>query len=179
MGKDRKFARKGRTRKKKTGTERRRRIKVHRARLVARGMKVEDVNHMTSQALRDNLMPYALTGHVQAMLARHVHRRPAKAGIDVASETARTPRVGELPFDSDRKLMSTVHRVGTGFDVYVKGSPQELLGRCTHEDLGGRVVEMTDTGTFVHATTVPLQDPEGVAVNPSNILGFKCSSRRT
>jgi hypothetical protein len=55
MGKDRKYARKGRTRHKKTGTEGRRRIKVHRARLVARGMKVEDVNHMTSQALRDNL----------------------------------------------------------------------------------------------------------------------------
>ena len=68
----------------------------------------------------------------------------AKAGIDVAIETARAPRVGELPFDSDRKLMSTIHHVGGGFEVYVKGSPQELLGRCRHEDLGGRRVEMTD-----------------------------------
>jgi hypothetical protein len=55
MGKDRRFNKKGRTRPKKSGVERRRRIKVHRARLVAKGMKVEDVNRMTSQKLRDNL----------------------------------------------------------------------------------------------------------------------------
>jgi len=68
----------------------------------------------------------------------------AKAGIDLAAETARTPRVGEFPFDAVRKLMSTVHRVDTTFEVYVKGSPQELLARCTQVDLVDHVEDMTD-----------------------------------
>jgi len=43
------------------------------------------------------------------------------------------PRRAELPFDSERKLMSTVHaRPGGGFRVMVKGAPDVLLGRCTH-----------------------------------------------
>ncbi|MEV5408802.1 cation-transporting P-type ATPase [Thermopolyspora sp. NPDC052614] len=56
----------------------------------------------------------------------------AKAGLDVAAEQARLPRVGEFPFDSSRKLMSTLHRRDGGIRVCVKGAPQELLARCTH-----------------------------------------------
>lgn len=40
------------------------------------------------------------------------------------------PRVAELPFDSDRKLMSTAHKVENGVFVAVKGGFDELLGRC-------------------------------------------------
>ena len=38
----------------------------------------------------------------------------AKAGIDLAAEAARTPRVGVFPFDPGRKLMTTVHRAVEG-----------------------------------------------------------------
>ncbi|HET6793355.1 MAG TPA: cation-transporting P-type ATPase [Acidimicrobiales bacterium] len=55
----------------------------------------------------------------------------AKAGIDVAAAGAAAPRVAEFPFDSDRKLMTTVHRVSDGHRAYVKGSPQEILTRCS------------------------------------------------
>jgi hypothetical protein len=55
MGKDRKFKKKGRTRLKKTGVERRRRIKIHGKRLVALGIKEADVRRMTSQELRIKL----------------------------------------------------------------------------------------------------------------------------
>ena len=40
------------------------------------------------------------------------------------------PRVEELPFDSDRKLMTTVHKVGEKYLVYTKGGVDELLKRC-------------------------------------------------
>ncbi len=54
----------------------------------------------------------------------------AKAGVDVSAEVAKAPRVSEFPFDSDRKLMTTVHRADGPAVAYVKGSPQELLVRC-------------------------------------------------
>jgi calcium-translocating P-type ATPase len=56
----------------------------------------------------------------------------AKAGIDLAAAEAAAPRTAEYPFDSVRKLMSTVHRTADGRHVaHVKGAPQELLARCT------------------------------------------------
>lgn len=55
----------------------------------------------------------------------------AKAGVDLAREAERTPRVGVFPFDADRKIMSTLHRAGDHTWVLVKGSPQAVLERCT------------------------------------------------
>ncbi|KPG74218.1 calcium-translocating P-type ATPase, PMCA-type [Enterococcus sp. RIT-PI-f] len=40
------------------------------------------------------------------------------------------PRVAEIPFDSERKLMSTIHKTETGYRVMVKGAPDVLLTRC-------------------------------------------------
>ncbi|MGD9833127.1 MAG: cation-translocating P-type ATPase [Piscinibacter sp.] len=41
------------------------------------------------------------------------------------------PRVAELPFDAERKRMSTLHRAGDRFVLYAKGAPESLLPRCT------------------------------------------------
>jgi Ca2+-transporting ATPase len=55
----------------------------------------------------------------------------AREGIDQRREEEKTPRVGEIPFDSDRKRMTTIHRAGNGeWLIYVKGAPDMLLGRC-------------------------------------------------
>ncbi len=54
------------------------------------------------------------------------------------------PRVGEAPFDSGRKLMSTVHRTANGFIQYTKGAPDVVIGRCTHYLKDGKAVPMTD-----------------------------------
>jgi len=61
-----------------------------------------------------------------------------KAGLSADDLEARLPRVGEVPFSSERKLMSTVHRwtEPEGEDrlvVFTKGAPDVLLARCTHE----------------------------------------------
>lgn len=45
-------------------------------------------------------------------------------------ETAQ-PRMDEAPFDSSRKMMSTVHRTQNAFVQYTKGAPDEVLQRCT------------------------------------------------
>lgn len=57
----------------------------------------------------------------------------AKSGVDTTGEEQRAPRVTEFPFDSERKLMSTVNALPDGgSEVCVKGAAQELLARCTH-----------------------------------------------
>ena len=68
----------------------------------------------------------------------------AKAGIELDEAVAKTPRVFEYPFDADRKLMSTVHRCDGGYESYVKGSPQELLNRCTRASWAGRELPLDD-----------------------------------
>ncbi|HZJ78003.1 MAG TPA: cation-translocating P-type ATPase [Clostridia bacterium] len=54
------------------------------------------------------------------------------------------PRVGEAPFDSVRKMMSTVHKCGDSFIQYTKGAPDELLKKCSHAEIDGKVVPLTD-----------------------------------
>ena len=55
------------------------------------------------------------------------------------------PRVGEAPFDSGRKMMSTIHAQNGSFIQYTKGAPDEILLRCTgYLDENGNVIPMTD-----------------------------------
>ncbi len=55
------------------------------------------------------------------------------------------PRVGEAPFDSGRKMMSTVHTDPQGgFVQFTKGAPDEVLKCCTQAFVNGQVVAMTD-----------------------------------
>ena len=55
-------------------------------------------------------------------------------------------RIGEVPFDSGRKMMSTIHKAQDGSLIqFTKGAPDELLKRCTKALVGGNVVDMTDS----------------------------------
>lgn len=49
------------------------------------------------------------------------------------------PRISELPFDSERKLMTTVHKVGEKYLVYTKGGVDELLARCNSYIVDGNI----------------------------------------
>ncbi len=51
----------------------------------------------------------------------------------------RSPRIGEIPFDSDRKLMTTVHEMGNEYIVYTKGGVDELLAKCIGYRVGAEV----------------------------------------
>lgn len=50
--------------------------------------------------------------------------------LDKNELEANMPRVAEIPFDSERKLMSTIHKTEQGYRVMVKGAPDVLLNRC-------------------------------------------------
>ena len=61
-----------------------------------------------------------------------------------AALTEKYPRIGEVPFDSGRKMMSTVHKDGDAFVQFTKGAPDEILKKCTHADINGEIFEMND-----------------------------------
>ncbi|HQM02408.1 MAG TPA: cation-translocating P-type ATPase [Ruminococcus flavefaciens] len=67
-----------------------------------------------------------------------------KCGLKKYDLEKAAPRVAEAPFDSLRKMMSTIHRRDNGFVQYTKGAPDEVLRCCTHILDGGNVRPMTD-----------------------------------
>ena len=66
-----------------------------------------------------------------------------KIGLTRAGVNEAYPRVDEIPFDSDRKLMSTLHKTGEGYRMYTKGAPDETLKRCSHILRNGAAVPLT------------------------------------
>ena len=61
-----------------------------------------------------------------------LYHAAAAAGLDKATMEAALPRLAELPFDSQRKLMTTLHRDGEGVLALVKGAPEVILRRCAY-----------------------------------------------
>ena len=65
--------------------------------------------------------------------------------FDVRDALQTEPRVAELPFDSDRKLMSTIHKQADGrYFVAVKGAPDQLLKRVTKIEENGNIRLITE-----------------------------------
>ena len=69
----------------------------------------------------------------------------AKTGRAKPELKAELPRCGEAPFDSGRKMMSTVHRMGSGYIQYTKGAPDVVIQKCAFYLKNGSPVPMTDT----------------------------------
>ena len=70
-----------------------------------------------------------------------------KAGLEDDALAARFQRVGEVPFSSERKLMTTVHADSERRErllVFTKGAPDVLLARCSHELVGEAPRPLTD-----------------------------------
>lgn len=106
-------------------------------------------------------------------------------GFDVREVLASEPRVAELPFDSDRKLMATIHKgvAEAPYFVAVKGAPDQLLKRVTQIEDNGSVRPITEADktaildmnkslakqalrvlmmAYKHVDTIPTLDTESV-----------------
>lgn len=73
----------------------------------------------------------------------------AKAGIDVKKQAEATPRLRELPFESRRKRMTTIHQLqkatlGAERIAYVKGAPKEVMELCGRIRINGETKEISD-----------------------------------
>lgn len=70
-----------------------------------------------------------------------------RAGLESDALDARFPRVGEVPFSSERKMMSTVHHDADrdgGLRAFTKGAPDVLLAHCSHELVGEGTRPLTE-----------------------------------
>jgi Ca2+-transporting ATPase len=90
-----------------------------------------------------------------------------KAGLDPASLARILPRIGELPFSSERKRMATIHRDGDRELVFVKGAPETVLPRCVAKRSGGRDVPLDDAGR-----AAVLERAEAFARQALRVLAF-------
>ena len=68
----------------------------------------------------------------------------AETGLKKPLLEEQQPRVAEAPFDSSRKMMSTVHQIDGGFIQYTKGAPDEVLRLCTCYIEDGEMRPMTE-----------------------------------
>ena len=77
------------------------------------------------------------------------------------------PRVEEIPFDSDRKLMTTVHKIGDKYIVYTKGGVDELLNRSVSYNINGEIKNDLD----VFKKEIQMNNEE-MAKNALRVLAF-------
>ena len=66
-----------------------------------------------------------------------------KLGLNKNNLKVQFTRAGEAPFDSGRKMMSTVHHTANGLVQYTKGAPDVIIGKCDYYLENGKAVPMT------------------------------------
>ena len=79
------------------------------------------------------------------------------AGHDKAALETVTPRIAELPFDSERKRMTTFHRTDGGVIAYTKGAPEKLLECCQAMQVGGGVEPFAGAFTLAEVASAAEQ----------------------
>lgn len=89
-----------------------------------------------------------------------------KAGIDVANERKGLPRIRELPFDSRRKRMCTIHRSARPVSTiaFVKGAPHEVLTLCVDKLSEGKQLALSDVDRASILSAVDAYAQDGLRV---------------
>jgi Ca2+-transporting ATPase len=67
-----------------------------------------------------------------------------KADFDYEKELKTEPQIFLLPFDSNRKRMTSIHEADEGIFAFSKGAPKEMLSLCTKIDINGKVEELSE-----------------------------------
>lgn len=91
-----------------------------------------------------------------------------KMGLNPEREKTSARRVSEIPFDAERRLMSTLHEEGPSqYTLYTKGSPADIIGRCSHK-LEDNTIEMMSESERNRLQAMA----DGLARRGLRVLGF-------
>ncbi len=135
----------------KTGTLTQNRMKVEQFWAEDRHLKHSGNEGMEGDAMRRLLTALALNNDASAADGTPEFGDPTeiallfaarRAGYEKDALEAATPRIAELPFDSERKLMTTMHRESTRIVAYTKGAPEKIIERCMHALQDGQTVPL-------------------------------------
>jgi len=114
---------------------------------------------LCSEATGDNGLKDEILGDpVDAAL----YRAAQLAGLDIARERAAFPKVSEIPFSSERKMMTTVHEHKGALLAYAKGAPGTILAHCTFCWYQGRLLALGDEHCQAVNDTVKRMQQEGM-----------------
>jgi P-type Ca2+ transporter type 2C len=91
----------------------------------------------------------------------------AKANIKKSIVEKIYKRVKEIPFDSERKLMTTVHKIKGKNYAYVKGAPDQILKKCKKIEINGKVIPLKE-----HEKILLLHQNDKFAESALRVLGF-------
>ena len=93
---------------------------------------------LCNEAVIEDAAAFKLSGDpVDTALLRAAHA----AGLDIARERAACPQVNEIPFSSERKMMTTLHARDGQFVAYTKGAAEAVLARCTLDAAQRQTIE--------------------------------------
>jgi P-type Ca2+ transporter type 2C len=98
----------------------------------------------------------------------------AKAGLNLKDLKNKYPRLGEIPFSSERKLMTTFHKIEKKNFSYVKGAPEIILKHCTKILENGKIRKLDDK-----KRKLILKTNTEFADNALRVLGFAYSQDKT
>ena len=90
-----------------------------------------------------------------------------KNGFDWESEIEKNPRVFELPFDSKRKSMSSIHKTGIKQVAYVKGAPKKIIQLSKEISVEGKVIQFTE-----ESKKQVIEEHDKLAASGLRILGM-------
>jgi Ca2+-transporting ATPase len=127
----------------KTGTLTMNQMRVERVALANKIYTLIEAPHHHSQ-FHDLFLTASLCNDTKKDMNGKMIGDPTEIGLIIAAQEfgihpekviEQYPRIGEIPFDSDRKAMSTIHKNHKGYYVFVKGAPEMILPMCSQASL--------------------------------------------
>ena len=133
----------------KTGTLTQNKMKV---------VKVEDLNIKTTEETKKNILKLACMCTDCSINEKNVEGEPTEvaivnAALDIGENKndiyKSEKRINEIPFDSERKLMTTIHKVGNKYRIITKGAPDVLIKKCKKIYNSGKIEDINSTSKTI------------------------------